>query len=195
MLLGDVYPGALAAAVAAEEELNHRFQEHGVGYRIEGFKAVKVESTLLHEEAVKPALAVLREPHYAGAEAEFQKALARHLRGDHEDTITECCKALESTLKVICTRRGWGFDEKKDTASRLIDIVFDRGLVPDYLKSQFGALRSVLESGVPTIRNRSGGHGAGAKPRAVPESLAAYTLHLTASAILFLAELEAQRGR
>ena len=95
--------------------------------------------------------------------------------------------ALESTLKVICNRRGWQFGER-DTASPLIDIVFKEGLVPDYLQSQFGALRSVLESGVPTIRNRAGGHGAGVKRREVPRHLASYTLHLTAAAILFLAE-------
>ena len=71
--------------------------------------------------------------------------------------------ALESTLKVICHRRAWQFDAEKDTASSLIDIVFKEGLIPDYLQSQFGALRSVLESGVPTIRNRAGGHGAGVK--------------------------------
>ena len=62
---------------------------------------------------------------------------------------------------------------------------------PSDLQSQFGALRSVLESGVPTIRNRAGGHGAGVKRREVPRHLASYTLHLTAAAILFLAEAEA----
>ena len=51
--------------------------------------------------------------------------------------------ALESTLKVICDRRGWKFSGK-DTASPLIDIVFKEGLIPDYLQSQFSGLRAVL---------------------------------------------------
>ena len=93
--------------------------------------------------------------------------------------------------KIICRRRGWQFDGEKHTAKALIDIVFKEGLIPDYLQSQFTALRSVLDSGVPTIRNRAGGHGAGVKRREVPGYLASYTLHLTAAAILFLAEAEA----
>ena len=99
--------------------------------------------------------------------------------------------ALESTLKVICHRRGWQLNAEKATVNSLIDIVFKEGLIPDYLQSQFSALRSVLESGVPTIRNRAGAHGAGVKRREVPAYLASYTLHLTAAAILFLAEAEA----
>ena len=182
-----------AAAVAAEQELNRRFREHGAGYSIENSRVVKVTSTHLHKEVVKPALAVLHASDFAGADAEFRRAHEHHRHARHEEAITDCLKALESTLKVICTRRGWPFDDKKDTASRLIDIVFDQGLVPDQMKSEFSALRAVLESGVPTIRNRSGGHGAGVKPRVVPESLAAYALHLTAATILFLAELE--KGR
>lgn len=182
-----------AAMKSAERELNQRFREHGAGYSIErskrGLKVVKVTSTHLHREVVKPALAVLHAPDLAGADAEFRRAHEHHRHARHEEAITDCLKALESTLKVICTRRGWPFDDKRATASRLIDIVFDRGLVPDQMKSEFGALLAVLKSGVPTIRNRSGGHGAGAKPRVVPESLAAYALHLTAATILFLADL------
>lgn len=41
-----------------------------------------------------------------------------------------------------------------------IEIAFGNGLVPGYLESQLGALRSVLQSGVPTIRNEMSGHGA-----------------------------------
>ena len=183
-----------APAVAAADELNYRFEEHGVGYRIEGFKAIKIGSTLLHEEVVKPTLAVLRAPHYAGAESEFQKAFTHHRRGEHEDTITECNKALESTLKVICGRHRWRFDEEKDTASRLLGIVFEKGLIPSYQQDQFTGLRSVL-TGISTTRNRSGAHGAGAKPRTVPEHLAAYMIHQTAAAILYLAESEKRLGR
>ena len=61
-----------------------------------------------------------------------------------------------------------------------------------YPRSKFTALGSVLESGVPTVRNRSGGHGAGATPRQVPTHLAGYVLHLTAAAVVFLAECEKQ---
>lgn len=176
------------------DELNRRFREHGVGYRIERLKVVKIGSDLLHEEAVKLAVAVLRGPGYAGADAEFGKALGCFRHGQYEDAITECHKALESTLKVICERRGWPFDAEKTTAKQLLDIVFREGLIPSYLQDQFGGLRSVL-GGISTTRNRSGGHGAGAKPRKVPEHLAAYVVHQTAAAILYLAESEKRMGR
>ena len=175
----------------AVKELNHRFQEHGVGYQIEGSKAIRVDSTYIHKEAVRPALTVLRADEFENAEAEFRKAHEHYRHRRYEEANAECLKALESTLKVICYRRGWQFDGEKHTAKALIEIVFEEGLIPDYLQSQFGALRSALESGVLTIRNRAGGHGAGVKRREVPGYLASYTLHLTAAAILFLAEAEA----
>lgn len=180
----------LANPSKAVDELNYRFREHGVGYQVEGFKLVKVSATYTHEAIVKPALALLHAAQYEGADGEFRKAHEHYRHGRHEEAITECLKALESTLKVICGRRGWRFDERA-TARQLIEIVFQNGLIPDYLDGQFKALRGALESGIPAIRNRMGGHGAGAKPRRVPEHLVAYALHLTAAAILFLAESEA----
>ncbi|EDV2107726.1 hypothetical protein PV74_000874 [Salmonella enterica subsp. enterica serovar Hadar] len=41
-----------------------------------------------------------------------------------------------------------------------------------------------------TIRNKEGGHGQGAEITKVPEYLASYTLHLTATNLLFLAKCE-----
>ena len=73
-------------------------------------------------------------------------------------------------------------------AKRLIEIVFDKKLIPTFMQSHFSGLRSVLEAGVPTARNRQSGHGQGPKRKPVPEYMAAYTLHLTASNILFLAK-------
>lgn len=151
VLLSDESGRLFVSAVDAEEELNHRFREHGVGYRIEAFKVVRIGSDHLHDEVVKPAAAVLHEPHFAGADAEYKKALDHYRHGRYEDTITECHKALESTLKVICDRRGWLPDPEKATASQLIDIAFSEGLVPPYLQSEFAALRTVLGSGVPTV--------------------------------------------
>ncbi|MGN9527505.1 DUF7014 domain-containing protein [Escherichia coli] len=57
-------------------------------------------------------------------------------------------------------------------------------------KNQFSSIRILLESGIPTIRNKEGGHGQGAEITKVPEYLASYTLHLTATNLLFLAKCE-----
>ena len=114
-----------------------------------------------------------------------------HYRHDRpKETINECLKALESVMKSICDKRKWRYDNKAG-ARKLIDICFANGLVPEFWQSHFTALRSTLESGVPAARNRVGGHGQGATPTSVPRHVAAYALHMTAAAIVFLAEAEA----
>ena len=91
-------------------------------------------------------------------------------------------------MKSICKKQGWSYT--KDTAKKLIDICFDKHLIPDFLQAQFGSLRANLESGMPTVRNRQGGHGQGPDVVEAPPYLAGYLLHLTATTILFLAEAE-----
>lgn len=172
---------------AAVAELNARFQERGIGFQYEGGKVVRVDSQVLHAEAVKPALSLLADSDFAGANSEFMKAHEHHRHGRHAECINECLKALESTLKTICHKRKWAHQDT-DTAKALIDVVFAQGLVPSWLQSEFTALRATLESGVPTGRNRTSGHGQGVVLRVVPPHLASYVLHLTASAIVFLVE-------
>ena len=168
-------------------ELNGRFSEHGIGYQYSGGKIVRRESEFLHKEAVVEAIHLLQDKRFVGAEAEFMEAHGKYRQQQYEDAISGSCKALESTLKIICRKKGWSFDEK-DTAKKLIAIVFDQGLIPKYLQCEFSSLRSVLESGIPTIRNKESAHGRGDKSRNVPAYLAAYVLHLTASTIVFLVE-------
>ena len=170
-------------------ELNQRFLEHGIGYQFESDEIVRIDSEFIHQEAVRPALQILGEKHYAGANAEFRKAHNHYRKQRYGEAVNECLKALESTLKVICKKRQWFFQETA-TVQPLLQIVFEKELVPNYLQSKFSGLRSILESGVPTIRNREGGHGAGAEPRNIPQHLAAYVLHLTASAIVFLSQCD-----
>jgi len=173
----------------AIDELNRRFHEHGVGYQYESGQIVKINSQLAHSEMVKPALSFLSEPMYKGANEEFLKAHEHCRKGRYKECLNECLKAFESTLKVICRKRKWKYGER-DTANRLIAIVFDKGLIPPLMQSHFSALRSTLESGVPTVRNNQSGHGQGPNQIAVPEYIAAYILHLTASNILLLAKAD-----
>src|SRR5262249_9574730 len=116
------------------------------------------------------------------------QAHAHYRKGEDKDAISWALKALESTLKAICSARNWTFDPQKDTASKLLEIIFANNLVPAYLQNQFTALRSVMESGVPTVRNKTSGHGQGATPCGVPDHLTRYVLHLAASNIVFLIE-------
>lgn len=74
------------------------------------------------------------------------------------------------------------------TAKPLMDIVFAKGLIPKGLESEFSALRSAMESGLPTLSNQTSRHGQGAQPIDVPSHFAAYALHLAASNIVFLVQ-------
>jgi hypothetical protein len=144
---------------------------------------------LLHAEVVKPALALLRTKEYVGAQEEFLKAYEHYRHGRTKEALAECLKALESVMKAICAKRRWKHDPSA-TSKHLIQLLFDKGLIPSFWQQHFAALRSTLESGVPTARNKLGGHGQGTEIREVPMHLVAYVLHLTAAAIVFLVEAE-----
>ena len=173
---------------SAIEVLNHRFREHGVGYQYESGKIIRVDSELIHAEVVKPALSLLADPMYAGANDEFLNAHAHYRARRNKECMNECLKAFESCLKVICDKRGWAYKDAA-TAKDLVDIVLDKGLIPRFMESPFNGFRSAL-SGVATQRNKLSGHGQGGKIVEVPESMATYALHLTASNILLLARAD-----
>ena len=171
----------------AVNELNQRFREHGVGYQYESGQIIRVDSQYLHSEAVQPALTMLSDSMYQGANAEFLSAHEHYRAKRYKECLNDCLKALESCLKAICDKRGWVYGAK-DTANRLINIVLKNELIPEFMQSHLSGLRSALEAGVPTLRNELGGHGQGTQEILVPEHIATYALHLTASNILFLAQ-------
>lgn len=170
-------------------ELNARFKEHGVGYQFEDGSIVRIDSELIHTEAVKPALRLLNTNEYQGAHDEFINAYDHYRHGNNKEALNECLKAFESTMKAICVKRGWAYDPG-DTAKKLIEICLKQGLVPTFWQTQLSSLRSLLESGIPTGRNKLSGHGQGATPSAVPNEIAAYMLHMTASTLVFLTTAE-----
>ena len=174
------------------KELNYRFREHGVGYQFESGQIIRTDSQLIHSEVIRPTLQMLSGSLYVGANEEFLTAFEHHRKGRHKECLVESLKAFESCMKAICDKRGWKYDEK-DNASRLISIMFDEELIPNFLQTHFKALKSSLESGVPTLRNRLGGHGQGSKQTIVPDYVAAHILHLAASNILLLARADEEK--
>lgn len=174
----------------AIEELNARLKEHHVGYQYTGGEIIRVDSELIHAEVVKPALRLLSGQGYAGAQEEFLSAHEHYRHGRNKEALVDCLKAFESTMKAICDKHGWQ-REPNATASQLIKSLFEKELVPVFWQTQMNALKSSLESAVPTGRNRLAGHGQGSEPVSVPNYLAGYMLHMTAATILFLVEAEA----
>lgn len=174
----------------AIDELNGRLREHGVGFQFIDGEIIRIDSELIHSEVVKPALRLLNKKKYAGAQQEFLKAHEHYRHGNAKEALNECLKAFESLMKSICDTRGWSYNGNA-TAKNLIQACFDNGLVPTFWQQNFTSLRSLLESSVPTGRNKLGGHGQGSTTTTVPDHLVAYMLHMTASVLVFLSEAEA----
>lgn len=148
--------------ISSEEaihDLNKRFLEHGIGYVfVDGElpQLIRKDNDYLHKEVVLPALRLLHEEGFSGANAEYRKAHEHYRHGSQKECLNECLKAFESTMKTICTRRKWTFKES-DTASSLIDICLKNGLLPTFMQAHLGTIRSALESAIPTMRNKLGG--------------------------------------
>lgn len=175
----------------AIDELNQRAREHGVGYQYTDGEIIRVDSQIIHKEAVVPALSVLRKPEFKNAQTEFLAAHEHYRHGRKAEALVDCLKSFESTMKIICDRRKWQYDKNKG-ASELVRVCMDNGLVPSYWQNHFSGLKSVLTSGIPTPRNKQAGHGGGSQPpQTPPDELVAYVLHMTASTILYLSEADA----
>lgn len=173
----------------AIKELNARLKEHSIGFEYSNGEIIRIDSQLIHSEAVKPALSLLNEKQYAGAQQEFLKAYEHYRQGNQKEALNDALKAFESTMKAICEKRKWAY-APTDTSKQLIEICYKQGLVPPFWQQHMAALRSLLEGGVPTGRNKLSGHGQGTTPTSVPDHIVSYVLHMTASAIVFLAKSE-----
>ena len=179
-------------ADAAIVELNTRFQYHGIGYRFEAGEIFRIDSEVMHSEVVKPALTLLHDAKFKGAEAEFHLAHEHYRHGRSKEALAECLKSIESTVKAIAKARKWNHDPNA-TIKPLLDLMFEKQLIPQLWAQHFSGLRAMLESGVPTVRNRLGGHGQGAEVVRVPGHYVAFALHQTAAAIVFLATAESEQ--
>ena len=173
----------------AINELNYRFREHGVGFQYKSGQIIKIDSQFIHSEVIKPALIMLADPIYKGANEEYLNAHEHYRKGRYKECLNDCLKAFESCMKIICGKREWPYNEK-DTANRLIETVFKHALIDSSMTCHFTALISTLKSGVPTVRNDQSAHGQGSEEIIVPEYIASYVLHLTASNILLLTKAD-----
>ena len=183
------YQDAPKVAKRGIKELNNRFKEHGVGYQFINNEIIRIDSELIHVETVKPALKLLNEEHYQGAQEEFLSAYEHYRHGKNKEALNDCLKSFESTMKAIIDKHGWEV-KNNATANNLIKVCFDNNLIPSFWQTQVTSLKSMLESSIPTGRNRLSGHGQGSTPTVIPDYLVAYMLHMTASTLVFLTTAE-----
>lgn len=176
-----------AGLIDADEaiaELNHRFREHDLGYQFANGELIRVDSEYLYAEAIEPALALLHAHGFGGAEDEFLGAHRHFRKGEYRDAIMDANNAFESTMKSICDIWCWVY-EPTASAKTLISIMLKGGLIPNYLQDSLNGLQNLL-LGLPTLRNKTSGHGQGINTVEIPEYMAAYALHLAASNIVML---------
>lgn len=177
-----------SSAKDAISEINARMKAAGLGYEYDG-ELIRIDAELVHAKAVKPALELLRDKRYAGAEQEFRAAYEHYRKGRNKEAVTEAAKAFESTMKVILAKRGWSHNAT-DPTNKLLAALYEHKLIPDYWQNAMAGLRTLLESAIPTPRNKSSAHGQGVDLTKVPNHIAGYVLHMTASTIVFLVSAE-----
>lgn len=167
----------------AIEYLNGLFEKRAVPYRVTSDSCIEWHGDkALHDRVVAPVLGALTDSRIAGAKDEFEAALG-HLRAgklkDLEDAIEEAAKSVESAMKVLIDA-SIGLSRRDNmTAKPLFDVLKDGRVVPPYTEKLI-----LAASGV---RNKEGGHGAGAVPRQLPAELAVATVNAAAVAISYLA--------
>jgi hypothetical protein len=174
-------------AAEAVDELNERFRRASFGYRYEQGKLFRIDNELTHREITRPALQLLADPRFKGADEEFRAAHDHYKAGEYKDCAVDALNALESTMKVICDLKGWSYAQGA-RSSDLLKVLRREGLFPEFADQSFDQLVATLKSGLPTLRNETGGHGQGATPVVVPIYVASYALNLAASKIRFLIE-------
>lgn len=180
---------------AAINELNYRFRQHNLGYEFVNGEIIRIDNKVMHQEVVKPALRLLYEEGFDGAEEEFRKAFEYRRKGDNRNAILEAGKSFESTMKTICDKKGYTYDKAKDTAKTLINILENNNFYPIYMSSHMASLRNTLETGLPVVRNKNAGHGQGSTVVPISDEFAEYALNLAAINIVLLVGIYKRRKK
>lgn len=182
--------GITLSSSAALQKMDELLRTNGTIYRITDGAVVVSTDDFTHEEAIVPALQALALPGFENALREFHDALSAYRSREGADVLTKANHAFESTMKVIASKMKWEYNDT-DTAKALIDVMISNGLMPKMRESALTGLRVMLESDVPTLRNKvpSAGHGAGTQNPDIPEPFITYALNAAASNIRLLVEL------
>lgn len=169
-------------------QINALMLEDGFGFQFVDGNIIEIGTEFIHKEVVVPVLGLLTEAKYNTVNEEFRKAHSEYRHGDYEDSIHDCCNAFESMMKIIANEQGWSEITEKSTVSSLVNAIFIHKFIPAYMAQEFTGLRTILESGINTIRNKAGGHGQGSNPRNIEKHVAEFQLNQTAAVLKLLAE-------
>lgn len=166
--------------------INKKMLESSLGYELVEGKLIRMDNKFIHQEVVVNSIKLLHENGFQSASEDFLQAYSDYKNGNLENAITNAGKAFESTMKIICDKLGYNYNQT-DTSSRLVGKLFDNQFIPSSLQAHFGGVRSCLQSGLPTLRNRYS-HGSGILIDDVTITVVQYSLNLCATNIVFLVE-------
>jgi len=175
----------------AVSDLNTRFQQAALGYQMEGAQLIRIDSKFAHSEVVLPALVLLGTKGFEQADRHFRDAHKHYRHREYAAAITEAGKAFEAALKAVCAAKSWKY-ESGATAGNLVTVVVKNGLFPAWLGDGLTTYVAMMKTGLPTVRNETGAHGAAPDAEPVHENLARYALHMSASNLLLVMEAAAK---
>ncbi len=180
LFLLDNLPYALTSFVREKRMTKFHGQEREASFVVSYPKIILREDEIVHSSAIQPTLTLLLEKDLSSANLEFIAALEDYRKKDYGDCLTKCGSAFESTMKIICARNHWQY-QNTDTASKLLKIIIDESPLEAFFEQPL--------IGIATLRNRlSTSHGSGSQPRVVSKHKAKYVINATASAILLLVD-------
>lgn len=170
-----------------ENEINIRFKESSVGYNVVNCDIIKMDSEVTFKEIIEPTIKLTHNKLFENVNREYMDAIKSYQDGNNKNCLIKCLNSFESTLKIILDEKNLKYEDN-DTSSKLLKICFENKIIPNKMQSEFSSLRSLLESGIPPIRNHYAGHGQGKKEVLVEDCLARYAFNITGSCIQFLIE-------
>lgn len=169
-------------------KLNCRFKESSVGYKMVNYEIIRIDSQATFTEIIEPTINLTNNKIFENVNNEYIEAIKAYQNEDNEKCLIKCLKSFESTLKIICKKKRWKYSDR-DTSKRLLDICYEKELIPTKMQSEFTSLRSLLESGIGPVRNHYAGHGKGGEKVIVEDYIARYALNITGSCIVLLIEV------
>ncbi len=144
-------------------------------------RVIRRDDQVTHAWAIEPALTLLRDKQFTSANKEFLEALEDYRKSDYGDCLTKCGSAFESTMKIICDRKGWPYSQDDSARTLLLTVLRGSQLEQNHFEQPL--------LNIATLRNKlSKAHGAGTQQRTIPQHVAKYAINATAAALLLLVE-------
>ena len=163
------------------EELNIRFEEARVGYRLVNNR---IERNIISLDMALPAMDLLRDEDFKDARNDFSLAHKHYQNKDYKDCIVSANRSFESILKTLCKQQNLEYDNNGQVGD-LVKILYNHL----FFNNKFNEKMSQTFKILPTVRAHYGGHGLAEEI----DYMARYALHLAATNILlFMQAVEAK---